>query len=219
MGQRLVFRCIKEEKMFATLYFHWSAYTICGFEEGMEIVKGLNDRNWTKETSTTETIGMLVDILEHNISIFDSKMHGGVSGGTGSDEWKAIIAMGITPSDGDNVDRTYGLIDVTVAGMENALSWAEQIEEMNFDEGYFTGNNYYLFEIDDKESRNEFFEIYGNDIDINNIPELPDILYNGKIPFDDLGKADEAIRVLSVARDDARGIAGRDGNTIFTIMC
>jgi hypothetical protein len=218
MGERLVFKCIKDDKMFATLYYHWSAYTICGFEEGAEIVKGLKYHNWSKEMSTTETIGMLVNILEHNVSVIDSKMHGGVSGGTGSDEWKALIEMGVTPHEGEHVDRTYGLIDVTEEGMNGALGWAEQIEEINFDEGYFTANNYYLFDIDDKESMEEFFEMYGNDIDINNIPELPDILYSGKIPFDDLGKAEEAIKILSAARDTARGIAGRDGNTIFTIM-
>ena len=76
MGERLVFKCIKDDKMFATLYFHWSAYTLAGYEEAINIVRGIKERGWTKEKSVTETLQILCDMLENNFSLLNDGYHG-----------------------------------------------------------------------------------------------------------------------------------------------
>lgn len=214
MGERLVFKCIKDDKMFATLYFHWSAYTLTGYEEGINIVKNIKERGWTKEKSVTETLQILCDMLENNFSDFDKGYHGGVSGGTNSAEWNALIEMGVTPHEGDHVDRTYGLIDVTEEGMRGALEWAQCIEEINFDEEYFTGGNFVVFDLDDAESREDFFEVYNVDEKyIENIPDLPPMFSEPKISFDEIDKLAELIDAT------ANGLVGKIGNNIYTLIC
>lgn len=213
MGQRLVFKCMKDDKCFATLYYHWSAYTMSVYAEGCDIVKGLKSRNWTKDMSVKETIAILLDVLESNISDFDADCHGGVSGGTDSAEWKALIEMGITPHEGEHVDRTYGLLDVTEEGMKNALDWAEDIEEINFDECYFTNGCFIVFDMNDKYEHDDLAEICENygDIDKMDIPDLPEIFRNTIIPFD---KAEETQELARKYYD--KFILGKLGTEIYT---
>lgn len=138
MGQRLVFRCVKGGKKFATLYYHWSGYTQSIYWEAAELIRWLEEHGYSGNESIEDIQRMLLDYLE--------KRGGGASrckddNGTmyEIEKWRK---RGVEPLS-DGVNRTNGLIDITSRGMRESESWAEALETIDFDERTFTNNVFF----------------------------------------------------------------------------
>lgn len=177
MGQRLVFKCVKGDKRFATIYYHWSGYTQSIYYEAAELVAYLRSHGYTGKESIETLQKMLLDYLEAR--------GGGVSWSKDDnghfyeiEEWQK---RGIDPT--KDISRNNGLLDITDKGMRNSEYWAEALEEFNFSDETFTNNEFYHegrgeFEIDDKEYKT--------------LPKWePDGRYVGTIKWDDARDACE----------------------------
>lgn len=142
MGQRLVFECKKDGKRFATIYYHWSGYTGSIYYEAARLIEGLKNHGYYKGVDVNTIKRMLLDIIQQHS---DYKGHGGMSFWKDENgnlpELEAWKALGVEPIM-DDVNRNEGLIDITEKGMEQAVYWAEALEEFNFDTETFTNNEY-----------------------------------------------------------------------------
>ena len=138
MGQRLVFKCIKNGERIATIYYHWSGYTQSIYWEAAELVDWLRNHGYTGEETVEELQKMLLDYLEER--------GGGASGNEDEngnlyevEEW---AKRGIKAKE-EGISRNDGLIDITKRGMDHAEYWAEALEDFNFDDETFTNGEFY----------------------------------------------------------------------------
>lgn len=177
MGQRLVFKCMKGDKRFATIYYHWSGYTQSIYYEAAELVAYLRSHGYTGKESIETLQKMLLDYLEAR--------GGGVSWGKDDngylyeiEEWHT---RGVHPK--HDISRNNGMLDITDKGMRNSEYWAEALEEFNFSDETFTNNEFY------HEERGEF------EVDDEEYKTLPkwksDSRYVGTIKWDDARDAGE----------------------------
>ena len=207
MGQRLVFDIQKDGERIAKIYYHWSAYTKSCFEEAKILIDGLKERRYTPDCSKEEAISMLLDILENNKNEFslDDRVTACWIGGADpscEDELSEISqryrGRGLdkrTPS------RNMGLLCITEDGMENQLSWAEYVEEIDLTAMTFTNNLYTEVYSD------EFHELFDDGVDLYSIQEFDwDEAYFGTVPFDE---CDDAIRWCEdIQYRSTRGVLG-----------
>ena len=190
MGQRLVINCIRDGERFATLYFHWSAYTDSTYEEGRKIVSGLMERGYSKDMTKEETILMLEKILRE-----DSQHPSGYSGKTvaishgGVDQTEAEIAafeqLGLSKEemDTENISRSDGLISITEQGMRDSETWGEGFAVLDFDNETFENDVFY-----EEEPDSEAFEFA--EIDYDDVPLWdPPMEFTGAIKWENVEAA------------------------------
>lgn len=133
MGQRLVFKVIRGERMISTIYYHWSAYTESCYEEALYLIEELRKRGYNNSMTDNETNIMLLNILLDNRSI--NPFNNCVScGGPNGGNFSPFVEIGYEPSDKMfNVDRNDGLISINENSMNYDIMCAEYICEFNFD--------------------------------------------------------------------------------------
>lgn len=192
MGQRLVINCIRDGERFATLYFHWSAYTDSTYEEGRKITSGLVDRGYSTDMTKEETILMLEKILREDSqhpSGYSNKtvviMHGGVD--QTETEIEAFEALGLSKEemDAENISRSDGLIFITEQGMRDSETWGEGFAILDFDNETFVNDIFY-----EEEPDSEAFEFA--ELDYDNIPQWdPPIEFTGAIKWENVEAARE----------------------------
>ena len=187
MGQRLVINCIRDSERFATLYFHWSAYTDSAYEEGRKIVSGLMDRGYSKDMTKEETILMLEKILRedsHGINYTKKTItHGGVD--QTDAEIAAFEALGLSKEemDTENISRSEGLISITEQGMRDSETWGEGFAVLDFDNGTFENDIFY-----EEEPDSEAFEF--NDFTYDTLPKWdPPMEFTGAIRWENVDAA------------------------------
>lgn len=187
MGQRLVINCIRDGERFATLYFHWSAYTDSTYEEGRKIVSGLMNRGYSKDMTKEETILMLEKILRedsHGISYTKKTItHGGVD--QTDAEIAAFEALGLSKEEMDveNISRSDGLISITEQGMRDSETWGEGFAVLDFDNETFENDIFY-----EEEPDSEAFEFA--EIDYDDIPQWdPPMEFTGAIKWENVEAA------------------------------
>lgn len=192
MGERLVFKCIKDERCFATLYFHWSGYTASVYREAVKLINGLRRRGYNIGMPVPEIQKMLADILyedfctgQYTINGTDINVgpsHGGINDDPA--EYAAFEAIGYDTSkvDTKELNRSDGLIDITESGMGNAIHWAEHLEEIDFDSMTFTNDQFYY------DDAGQFVEDYEEDISELDIWDPP-AGFTGTISWNDAEQA------------------------------
>lgn len=189
MGQRLVINCVRNGEKFATLYFHWSAYTDSTYAEGLKIVSGLMDRGYSKDMKDSETILMLEEILREDsqgLNPFHNPVtvsHGGVD--QTEAEIAAFEALGLSKEamDAENISRNDGLISITEQGMKDNETWGEGFAILDFDNETFENDIFY-----EEEPDSEAFEFA--EIDYNDIPKWdPPMEFTGAIKWENVEAA------------------------------
>lgn len=189
MGQRLVINCIRDGERFATLYFHWSAYTDSTYEEGRKIVSGLLERGYSKDMTKEETILMLEKILRedsHGLDYSNKTItHGGVD--QTEAEIAAFEALGLSKEEMDveNISRSDGLISITEQVMRDIEVWGEGFAVLDFDNETFENDIFY-----EEEPDSEAFEFA--EIDYDDIPQWdPPMEFTGAIKWENVEAARE----------------------------
>lgn len=120
MGQRLIITVEKDSKEIATLYFHWSAYTLSSIEETAALI-GFLDAHKKMDTRLA-----CIRFVEEN--------GGCIDGGKGSSEFKAIQKMFPNETFKDDGNRNNGLVALTENGMSKMRSWSEGDVTINLDD-------------------------------------------------------------------------------------
>ena len=200
MGQRLVVSVQNKGKELATIYYHWSAYTVSALHEVSKLAKCIfNHKDETEE----ELKLRLIRFCEEN--------GGGINGNPA--EFKYI--QDLYPNESFKIDdysRNEGLIDLSKSGREQAHSWSEGDVEIYIDEkrinngvlGYFSSYEEYCDEV---ESWGEDYED-----DLLAFEDIPDIGYDlGDIEIEDI---DKVIRALEETKEHFV----RHGNEIYELV-
>lgn len=176
MGQRLVFRCIKNGERFATIYYHWSAYTLNIYEEALTLINGLRANGYNKDMSINDIRIMLAKIL-YNSSRTDwngASIHGGAS----LNDFAKFREIGCPEEllTTDGLSRNMGLIAISECEMNTAEYWADEHPcDFNFDDETFEETTLACYDKDDSYFKEEF------DYDE---PGKWDHIYKGLEPFD-----------------------------------
>lgn len=166
MGQRLVITVQSGSENIARIYYHWSAYTRSALEEARAIVEYLDDID---PKTIPQTQLALIRLCEKN--------GGGIDGGLDSREgayiqerWPKEQFRKAKP------DRSYGLIAITEAGMDELMGWAEgelfiDVEDRMIYNEVFCSSSF--------ESWKEFYgEVYGKtqeELDRMTLDDLPEL--------------------------------------------
>lgn len=124
MGQRLTITIENNnQENIATLYYHWSAYTISALLTVHEMIPTLK-----------QIKGMPLDEARLTLIRYAEEAGGGIDGGFDSDEWKYIQAK--YPNESfkkEDISRNYGLIAISQEGQKGLLSWSEGDVYVNID--------------------------------------------------------------------------------------
>lgn len=194
MGERLVIDCVRNGEKFATLYFHWSAYTDTAYAEGLKIVSGLMDRGYSKDMTKNETILMLEKILREDLKSPGYRdrrdrtiviTHGGVN--QTDAEIKAFETLGLSKEemDAESIYWSNGIISITEQGMQDSETWGEGFALLDFDNETFENDLFY-----EDEPTSEILEAFG--IEYDDIPKWdPPMKFTGAIKWEDLEAARE----------------------------
>lgn len=181
MGQRLVITCIRDGERFATLYFHWSAFTFAAFSEGDAIISHLKDYGYSKDKTKEETILILERILRDRHSDgYHPTWHGGVN--RDPEEVAAFEKLGLSKEEMDipNLYSDCGIISITKDGMRESEEISEGIAVLDFDNETF--ENCLFYEI---EPNSEALQICG--VQYDDVPEWkPPVEVTGAIKWENL---------------------------------
>ena len=199
MGQRLVVSIQNEGIELATVYYHWSAYTVSALYEVSKLVKCIfNHKDETEE----ELKLRLIRFCEEN--------GGGINGNPA--EFKYI--QDLYPNETfkkENYSRSDGLIDLSSRGRYESHSWSEgdveiYIDEERINNGVFGWYSDYEEYCRENESWDEDYTD-----DIVAFDDIPDIGYDlGDIAIEDIDKVIEAI-------EKAKEPIVRHGNEIYEL--
>lgn len=220
MGQRLVFDIQRGGKRIATIYYHWSAYTLSTYEEARILCKGLKERGYNKSMTDDEVKLMLLDILLNN-KYYNSIDCSVSCGGPNNDNFKPFVEIGfkVDKEKMFNINRSQGLIDINEKGMENSIKWAEWIAKFDFDSETFENSVFDYYEYG-SDVYKDIFE--GNEVNIDELEEFrfPEEL-GSCVPFD---KAEEAYAWFKKTQYDKGWVLGKvtepDGTVaIVTQVC
>lgn len=165
MGQRLTITIENDnQENIATLYYHWSAYTIDALFTVSEMVPTLR-----------QIKGMSLDEARLTLIRYAEEAGGGIDGGFDSDEWKYIQAK--YPNESfkkEDISRNCGLIAISEEGQEDLLSWSEGDVYVNIDTEHVDNCVVYGYN-DINEYNEEMRSIYGDDwqdATYDNIPRI-----------------------------------------------
>lgn len=182
MGQRLVVSVQNEGKELATIYYHWSAYTVSALYEVSKLAKCI----FNHQDETEEKLKLrLIRFCEEN------------GGGINCNAIEFAYIEKLYPGEvfkKEGYSRSYGLIDLSENGRSESHSWSEGDVELYIDEerisngvfGYFGNYDEYCNEV---KSWGEDYED-----DLLAFEDIPDIGYDlGYIEIEDIDKVIEAI--------------------------
>lgn len=183
MSQPLTIECLRNGDHFASLYFHWGAYTSCVYYIGKMVIDGLKKRECTDDMTNDDVCKLLLDILEKDFVTEDYTFkevdgterkvkghHGGMDCAKDSyghlidlPYWKAI---GVEP-ELDGVSRSDGLIGVSDENKRNMANLSCAVEVLDFDSKTFSNHNFSRWNPADMIDEYDFTEE-----DLKNFPEI-----------------------------------------------
>lgn len=185
MGQRLVVSVQNNGNELATVYYHWSAYTVSALWEVSKLVKCIfNHKDETEEE------------LKLRLIRFCYENGGGINGN--EEEFKYIESL--YPGEvfkRDGYSRSNGLIDLSQRGRAESHSWSEGYVEIYIDEERINNGVFGWFQ--DYETYFEEVKSWGEDYedDLMKFEDIPDIGYDlGDIAIEDI---DNVITALEAA--------------------
>jgi hypothetical protein len=223
MGERLVVQIQRNDKLIATSYYHWSAYT----EPALRIVKSMYDRVLRQAGSMSDEqlqlaiirfaecstyLGYFETATERDEAINQCRMdnknkpkavqqlmesliysHGGL------DPCDMEMASKLFPNErfeSDGVSRNEGLVAISNESMQSQCDWAQSIVTINLDKGVVFNGAIYEY---DKQSYMSEVEDYDDEYYI-----APDML--PKIPIDlaefNLDEIDLVIEMIEITSCD-----------------
>lgn len=146
MGQRLVIVGKKNHIPIFNIYYHWSAYTSSSIYEADRLLKYL-----LQPEKCGDLVLSAIEYCEAN--------GGGISNDVDIEEAQRIYPDHKIKTDG--INRNDGLIAITADGMNNNLSWAEGVIEIDFDNDLINNNVFFYY--DSVEQINEECDYEGDD--------------------------------------------------------
>ena len=185
MGQRLVVSIQNNGKELATVYYHWSAYTVSALWEASKLVKCI----FNHQDETEEELKLrLIRFCEEN------------GGGINNNEEEFKYIESLYPGEvfkRDGYSRNDGLIDLSESGRSESHSWSEGDVEIYIDEERINNGVFGWFQ--DYEAYCEEVKSWGKDYEdeIVKFEDIPDIGYDlGDIAIEDI---DNVIAALEKA--------------------
>lgn len=204
MGERLVFRIIRNGEDIARLHFHWSAYTESVYREAYDLIESLKQQGFTKETTNVEFFKMILHYLIHvnkeDYTCAERDVHacGGFSGDTIKyvrEHFKDEIPESLyIPPEPYKVNHSYGLLILDPDKFESYDDWAEDIEDLDFDQQIVTNGLFFHVDQTDPEFK-EQFESYG--IPKESLQTPPDGFIYDCVPFNKLEEVGAWIHEVS----------------------
>ena len=191
MGQRLVINVVKDHKEVASIYYHWSAYSISALEEARSLIEAIKNFGPDKDFQ--------LQLIKHI-----EKCGGCIDGGACSTEYIVVSSMYPTESFKSDGSRNDGLIAITQDGRDSLKSWAEGVLEVNLDTDMIYNE---VFSVKTLEEYNYWRETNAK---LEDIPEDTSINIE-EIPFGDL---DDVINRL----ENLEGYEFRQGSTIYELI-
>lgn len=204
MGERLVFRVIRNGEDVARLHFHWSAYTESVYKEANDLIKSLKEQGLKDSTTNVEFFKMILHYLIHvnkvqyTLAEHDICQCGGFSQDTIKyvrehlrDEIPESLYI---PPEPYKVNHSYGLLVLDPNLFASYDDWAEDIEDLDFDQQIVTNGLFFHVDQTDPEFK-EQFESYG--IPKESLQTPPDGLVYDCVPFDKLEEVGTWINGLS----------------------
>lgn len=164
MGQRLTITIENDnQENIATLYYHWSAYTVDTLYTISQMIPTL------KQIKT-----MSIDDARLTLIRYAENTGGGIRGGVDSDEWKYIQAK--YPNESfkkDDISRNDGLVAISEEGQNDLLAWSEGEVYINIDTEYVDNCVVYCYD-DINEYNGEMGSIYDDwqDVTYEDIPQV-----------------------------------------------
>lgn len=199
MGQRLVVSIQNNGKELATVYYHWSAYTVSALWEVGKLVKRIfNHQDETEEE------------LKLRLIRFCYENGGGINGNDAEFEYIQKLYPGeVFKRDG--YSRNNGLIDLSENGRRESHGWSEGDVEIYIDEERINNGVFGWFQ--DYATYCEEVKSWGEDYEdeIMKFEDIPDIGYDlGDIAIEDI---DNVIAAL----EDVKEHFVRYGNEIYEL--
>lgn len=191
MGQRLVISVNRDLKRIATVYYHWSGYTVSALEEVLHLANIYNSHYEIMENLNNDEFVIQLAAYIHGDGGF-------------SEESKKYLEKKLSRNDLRLVkSRNDGIFDVTEEGMADSDGWAEAFASIDFTRKVFSIEGSVLFF-----HESEYDEIYEfeDDFDPDNLPEIDTL---SEIPFvemESLLKKLQEIGGVFRIKDDAEGI-------------
>lgn len=199
MGQRLVVSVQNNGRELATIYYHWSAYTVSALYETETLVKCIfNHKDETEEE------------LKLRLIRFCYENGGGIMG----DHFEFEYIRSLYPNEifkEDGYSRSYGLISISEQGMRESHKWSEGDVIIHIDEERISNGVFGYW--DNIQEYNEEVASWGPgyEDDIKVFEDVPDIGYDlGDIEIKDIGKVIKAI-------ENANEHIVRYGNEIYEL--
>lgn len=146
MGQRLVIVGKKDHIPIFNIYFHWSAYTSSSLDEADHLLKYL-----LQPEKCSDLVLSAIEYCEAR--------GGGLSNDVDIEEVERIYPAHKIKTAG--ISRNNGLIAITADGMNQNLSWAEGVLEIDFDNDIINNNVFFYY--DSVEQINEEYCYEGDD--------------------------------------------------------
>ena len=201
MGQRLVVTIKNNGKDLAKIYYHWSAYTVSALMKARDIVNYICEEDYKTEKE-----------LQLRLIRFCEKHGGGIEGGADSIEWKRIQEM--FPNEtfkSEGINRNYGLIALSEAGMDDLQGWSEGDLDIILDEDVILNYVYFGYEnIEDyKEHASEWDDDFDNNMKLEDVPDIGHDLC--EIGFDEIDGVIDELRQVN-------GFLVRNGDEIFELI-
>lgn len=217
MGERLVVRVKRNDKLLATSYYHWSAYT----QPALHILKSMRDHVLNKHEMLDDNQIKLAMIRfaerSTHLGYFETNeerdeaiercrkdnedkpepvkqlLEGLVYTHGGLDPCDRNLAESLFPNESfeiDNVSRNEGLVAISDASMESQSDWAQCIVTINLDDKKISNGAVYEYDI---AGYLEETEEYDDEffIDPYNLPRSPIDL--GEFSIDDIDIVQDVI--------------------------
>ena len=127
MGQRLcleIYRKMDDEQPFALIYYHWSAYTECLFQEVADLVKGIPES--TESLSDKELAQVLISFVEER------------GGGVSKEDHNYLFETYGIKNLAQDMSRNDGILSFSEEEMGEFYSWGEGFSSICLKEGVFS---------------------------------------------------------------------------------
>lgn len=232
MGERLVIKIKRNDRLLSTIYYHWSAYsepainlTASLYERVLSNSKGMTDNellvSLIRFAELTTGIGHF-NSVEDREEGFDAWLKNAVEKGDVVPELLSDVLLrhgGLDLSDraiasqkfhnevfeDENISRNEGLVAISSKTMEDQLRWAEGTVDIDLDTGLVLNDVVYAYDEEDYLAETEDLD----DDEYTPIEDLPQIPVDiGEFQLEDV----ELVKELIEAH---RGCFVRYGNTIY----